>query len=95
MLAVVALVIKPPVYYFLFKKNGESITRSREIGFRLGQMSEFSLLIAVLALQENVISSEASYLIQLTTIITFLISTYVVVLRFPTPIALSDELRLD
>jgi hypothetical protein len=58
-------------------------------------MSEFSLLLAVLALQRGAIGESASYLIQLATLITFLVSSYLVVLRFPTPIAVSDELRRD
>ncbi len=58
-------------------------------------MSEFSLLVAVLALENRVISAEASYLIQLSTLLTFLVSSYLVVLRFPTPIAVSDALRRD
>jgi len=69
--------------------------RSREIGFRLGQLSEFSLLIAVLAATNGVIGADASYLIQLATMLTFLASSYIVVLRFPTPIAVSDKLRRD
>lgn len=94
-LAVIALLLKPAIYSRLFQRTGETQERSHEIGYRLGQMSEFSLLIAVLALQANVISDKASYLIQMSTILTFLISTYIVVLRFPTPIAMSDELRRD
>jgi len=58
-------------------------------------MSEFSLLIAVLATEKELISSQASYLIQLATVLSFLVSTYLVVLRYPTPIALSDKLRRD
>jgi hypothetical protein len=37
----------------------------------------------------------ASHVIQATTILTFLMSTYIVVFRFPTPIAISDRLRRD
>jgi hypothetical protein len=58
-------------------------------------MSEFSLLLAVLAFEQEVIGSRASYLIQLSTLLTFLVSSYLVVLRFPTPIAVSDALRRD
>jgi hypothetical protein len=58
-------------------------------------MSEFSLLIAVMALEIGVIGAEASYLIQASTVLTFLVSSYWVVLRFPTPVAVSDRLRKD
>jgi Kef-type K+ transport system membrane component KefB len=95
LLAAAMLVLKPPVFRFLLARNGESDKRSREIGFRLGQMSEFSLLLAVLAVQQGAIGERASYLIQLATLLTFLVSSYLVVLRFPTPIAVSDALRRD
>jgi Kef-type K+ transport system membrane component KefB len=94
-IAVAMLVLKPVVFEYLLVRTGESVGRSREIGFRLGQLSEFSLLIAVLAATNGVIGSEASYLIQLATMLTFVASSYVVVLRFPTPIAVSDRLRRD
>ena len=94
-LAGLAVLIKPPVFRWLLRRTGESDHRSHEIGYRLGQMSEFSLLIAVLALELGVIQQRASYLIQLATLITFLFSSYIVVRRFPTPIAVSDALRRD
>jgi Kef-type K+ transport system membrane component KefB len=93
--AVLTMVGKPPVFRFLLQKSGESEKRSKEVGARLGQLSEFSLLIAVLALERGIIGAEASYLIQLTTLLSFFASTYLVVLRYPTPIALSDDLRRD
>jgi predicted Kef-type K+ transport protein len=58
-------------------------------------LSEFSLLVAVVALNVGVISDKASYLIQAATIITFIASSYYIVLRYPTPIAVSDRLRRD
>ena len=94
-IAVAMLVLKPVVFQHLLVRTGESPARSREIGFRLGQLSEFSLLIAVLAATNGVIGAEASYLIQLATMLTFIASSYIVVLRFPTPIAVSDKLRRD
>ncbi len=94
-LLVLLVLIKPPVFAYLLRKIGESAPRSTEVGFRLGQMSEFSLLLAVLAEEQGVIGKQASYLIQLTTLMTFLVSSYLIVHRFPTPIAVSDELRRD
>jgi hypothetical protein len=58
-------------------------------------MSEFSLLIAVLALNAGVIGERASYLIQTSTLITFLVSSYLIMLRYPTPIAVDEQLRRD
>jgi len=95
LLAGVLMLLKPPVFRWLLLRTGESEKRSHEVGYRLGQMSEFSLLLAVLAFEQGVIGAEASYLIQLSTLVTFLISSYLVVLRFPTPIAVSDALRRD
>jgi len=94
-LAAISLLVKPLVFTKLWIWEGESAARSREVGVRLGQISEFSLLIAVLATQSNVIGMQASYLIQLATLITFIVSSYLIVLRYPTPIAVSDRLRRD
>lgn len=91
----VALLLKPATFAWLLEKTGDPRKRSWEIGFRLGQMSEFSMLLAALALDMAVISERASYTVQLATILTFVASSYLVVLRFPTPIAISDELRRD
>ena len=62
---------------------------------RLGQTSEFSLLIAVLAVRSGVLEEHVSYLIQAATLITFIGSSYLIVLRYPTPIGVSDRLRRD
>lgn len=94
-LAAAMMMLKPPVFRWLLRRTGESEKRSHEVGYRLGQMSEFSLLLAVLAFENGVIGAEASYLIQLSTLLTFLVSSYLVVMRFPTPIAVSDALRRD
>ncbi len=94
-LAGLMLAGKPLVFRWLLLRGREAPARCREIGFRLGQLSEFSLLVAVLAMDRGAIGERASYLIQLATLLTFLVSTYLVVLRYPTPIALSEELRKD
>lgn len=92
-LAGIIMFIKPYSFKYLLTRYGETEQRSMEIGVRLGQISEFSLFIAVLALEINVIGTQASYLIQVSTLITFIISSYFIVLRYPTPIAVSDKLR--
>ena len=73
--------------------QGEKKYVSFETGFRLGQISEFSLLIAVLAVQSGFIDDRTSYLIQLATLITFIVSSYIIVMRYPTPISARDRLR--
>jgi Kef-type K+ transport system membrane component KefB len=95
LLAALTLFIKPLVFRYLLRGAGETSQRSGEIGVRLGQISEFSLLIAVLGLELKVIGEQASYLIQVTTLLTFIVSSYFIVLRYPTPIALNDKLRRD
>ena len=93
-LAAAMLCEKPLIYKFLLAKS-ESKALSWDIGFRLGQNSEFSLLIAYLAFNTQLIGNNASHLIQAVSIITFLISSYIVVFNFPSPIAISSRLRRD
>jgi Kef-type K+ transport system membrane component KefB len=94
-LAALMLVIKPLIYHWLLKNQSETESLAWDIGFRLGQNSEFSLMIAYLAFNTGLIGSHSSHLIQATAILTFLVSSYIVVLNFPSPIAISDELRRD
>lgn len=94
-LAVLLLIIKPAIFSFLLYQAGEKKSVSREVGFRLGQVSEFSLLIAVVAVEAGIITSTTSYMLQLTTLLTFIFSSYIIVLNYPTPIAVSDRLRRD
>ncbi len=95
LLAGVFLIVKPWLFKRLFVLAKEERSFSKEIGFRLGQLSEFSLLIAILAFQLGNISCRASQLIQLTTLITFIVSSYIVVMRYPTPIGTSAKLNRD
>ena len=94
-LAAGVLLIKPVTYRTLLRKFGESTILAGEAGVRLGQMSEFSLLLVAVALQAQTISQQAANLVQLATLITFVVSSAFVVLRYPSPIALSERLRRD
>ena len=94
-LALAVVVIKPLTFRTLFRTFGETGILAGEAGVRLGQMSEFSLLLVAVALQTQVMSASAAAFVQLATLVTFVISSSVVVLRYPTPIALSDRLRRD
>jgi Kef-type K+ transport system membrane component KefB len=89
------LLLKPIVFHGLLRSLSETDTNSWEIGFRLGQISEFSLLIAFIASAGHLIGEHASHLIQATAILTFLLSSYIVVFRYPTPIGVSEKLRRD
>ena len=95
LLAALVLGLKPVVYRYLLKGVSEKGSMGWDLGFRLGQASEFSLLIAYVAIGGALISEQASLLIQATTIITLLVSSYIVVLNYPTPIAVADHLRRD
>ena len=94
-LAIIILALKPITFKLMLRRMSETSALGWETGFRLGQISEFSLLIAFVATAQNLISPEASHLIQATAILTFLASSYLVVFRYPTPIAVDDRLRRD
>lgn len=94
-LAGLMLTIKPVIYHRLLKSHSETESLAWDIGFRLGQNSEFSLMIAYLAFSTGLIGTHSSHLIQAVAIITFLVSSYIVVFNFPSPIAINDKLRRD
>ena len=94
-LTVLMLVLKPLVFFLLLRSQNEVRTGAMEIGVRMGQMSEFSLLLAYLAVTQQIISNEASLVIQAATILLFMASTYLVILRYPSPIAIKESLRRD
>ena len=87
------LVVKPLVFSQLLVRSGETRAVGTEIGIRLGQASEFSLLITALAMQSSLIEPAVAYTIQAATLLTFIVSCYFVVLQYPTPLASSDRLR--
>ena len=93
LLAGFALLLKPWLFRVLLLRAGEKPVRAKEVGVRMANVSEFSLLIAVLALTSGVIGAEASYVIQTTTLLTFIASSYWIVLFYPSPMAVKDELR--
>lgn len=96
-LAGITLLLKPVVFNYLLQKTGESKKIAWEVGVRLGQASEFSLLVAYIAAGSSIrmIGNSASYLIQAMTILTFFVSSYWVVFRYPTPLATTERMRKD
>jgi len=94
-IAAALLTLKPVIYHGLLRGVSESHKLAWNLGFRLGQCSEFALLIGMVAFQSGVLSETGDTLIQATTILTLLISSYLVVFNFPTPIAIKDDLRRD
>jgi len=94
-LAIVLFFLKPFTFRVLLHQVKEPKHVAWEVGMRLGQISEFSLIIAYVAVQSNLVSNATSYLIQATAIISFIVSSYAVVMRYPTPMALNEKLRRD
>lgn len=94
-LAGILMIVKPILFrkFLMFCKEPSDF--ATEVGIRLGQLSEFSLLVALLAVELEQISAVASQFIQLTTIITFFVSSYIVVFKYPTPIGTTDQLIRD
>ena len=86
---------KPVIFNWGFKAIGEKLQNSAEIGVRLGQASEFSLLIAFSAVASGMIEERSSNLIQLVVVLTFVASTYWVVSAYPTPISYKSSQRKD
>jgi len=94
-LMVLLLAIKPVTYRYLLGWVGESRHVAWEVGVRLAQISEFSLIIAYAGLSSHLIGNSAAYLIEAATILSFIVSSYWVVMKYPTPVAMSDHLRRD
>ena len=89
------MIAKPVIFNWGFKAIGEKPKISAQLGIRLGQASEFSLLIAFSAMASGLIEERSSYLIQLVVVLTFVASTYWVVNRYPTPISYNSGQRKD
>jgi Kef-type K+ transport system membrane component KefB len=94
-LALLVVALRPVYLRWLFRKTGEEPAFAREIGFRMGQASEFGLIVVAGALDSGRLSGEVSQLVQLTTMLTMVISSYVVVFRFATPIGFRAGLQKD
>ena len=94
-LSLLVLVVKPLALHYLLRSERESKSLSWDIGFRLGQNSEFSLLIAFVASNVSLIDDRASHVIQAVTILTFIASSYIIIYNFPSPISAVQEVRHD
>lgn len=94
-LAGLMLIAKPVSFGWLLKQSGEVTSISREIGVRLGQMSEFSMLLIYMALETHLMSPLTSSMAQAAVIMTFIVSCYWIVMRYPTPLASTPKLRRD
>ncbi|MFK8080513.1 MAG: cation:proton antiporter [Granulosicoccus sp.] len=94
-LAAVSVIAKPMIFRLLLEREHEKARMAQETGARLGQISEFSLLIVVVATELSVMSDRASALMQSATILSFIASSYWIVRRYPTPISMDTNLYRD
>ena len=94
-LAAVSILVKPWVFRKLLEREREKARMAGETGARLGQISEFSLLVVVVAGNLSLMSERAALLVQSATILSFIGSSYLIVRRYPTPIATDERLRRD
>ena len=94
LLALVLVAVKPPVFRALLQWRKEPREVAAEVGYRLGQASEFSLLLVFVA-GAALMSAEAAHIVQGATVLTLLLSSYFVIFRYPSPIAVSAALRRD
>ena len=94
-LAALSVSLKPFVFRLLLQREQEKARMARETGARLGQISEFSLLIVIVATELDVVSEKASALVQSATILSFIASSFWIVRRYPTPISMDSELYRD
>lgn len=95
LLSGLVVAVKPLVFRLLLGRLSETPQLAWDVGFRLGQISEFSLLIAFLAVALGLIGREVAHIIEATAILTFVVSSYIVVFNYPNPIAVSERLRHD
>jgi Kef-type K+ transport system membrane component KefB len=91
----VLMIAKPLIFNWGFRAIGEKPKIATQLGVRLGQASEFSLLVSFSALASGLIEERSSYLIQLVVVLTFVASTYWVVSAYPTPISYKFGERKD
>jgi Kef-type K+ transport system membrane component KefB len=94
LLAALMLALRPLYMDRLLRWVGEQPRFAREVGVRMGQGSEFALIIAAVGVASGQITDRLSQLIQVTVVLTMAVSAYVVATRYPTPIS-APRLKKD
>ena len=77
------MVLKPIIFRFLLQQVNENKKVAWEVGIRLGQLSEFSLLVIFAADRNELVGHSVVYLVQAVTMLMFIASSYLVVARYP------------
>jgi len=95
LLGIFLVIVKPLVFSSLFQFSRGQGINLKEASVRLGQASEFSLIIAIMAYETGYVTLEMSQFIQLTTIVTMIVSSYRVVYAYPTPLGVMEKLHRD
>lgn len=87
-LVVVVVLIKPWLFTWFLRQNKERRAIASQVAWRLGQGSEFALLLASLAngVQPALISDRAELTIETMALLSFILSCYYVVWRYATPL---------
>lgn len=89
------MAVKYGTFRWLFSRAKEDAPFAHETGARLAQASEFSLILVVAEQRAGLLSSNGFQLVQLTTVLSLLISSYIVTARFPSPLASNPKLKQD
>ncbi len=92
---VIVVISKPLVFSALLRIQGEPTSTAQEVAARLGQGSEFALLLSYIAVGNALLGEAAAAVLQTATVLTMIISSYWVVSRYPSPIAAKESLRRD
>lgn len=93
LLALILVLLKPYLFQFALRVARAEPALAEEAGWRLGQCSEFGLVIAFLAQSQGLIGTQAFDLILVTTLLSFLASTYIVVLKYPSPLGVTSRMQ--
>ena len=94
-ITVIVMFIRPYVFGRAFRRLGEPGHLATELGWRLDQLSEFGLLIAFLGEDLGLAGHKAAHCIQFAVILSLIVSSYIVVWRYPTPIGTQRSLHQD
>jgi len=89
----IVLLFKPYAFRLLMVQVGETLDEGWELGSRLGQGSEFSLLLSKVALSAGVLGIEGASIIQGVAVLSFIVSSFIVVRYFPTSISAKVEIE--
>ncbi|MCP8352002.1 cation:proton antiporter [Candidatus Synchoanobacter obligatus] len=94
-LVVAMLLFKPYVFRILMVQVGEPKPLGWELGSRLGQGSEFSLLMVKVAIGAGVLSAVGASVIQGFTVLSFILSSFYVVREYPTSVSSQGDNDLN